>query len=180
MQIHKVDITYNTTKEYRSIAIKCIQHKNSNVRNKTNVSAEGQMGNRLQIHKNLGAPVILDGTGYTILGAANSVTHTEFQQITIPAGCTKNLTFWLNVTSNETTTTTQFDRFFVEVRNTSGTLLATLATFSNLNKGTAGVYVQRGPFSLASFAGQTVRIQFRATTDSSLTTTFRVDDVSVQ
>jgi hypothetical protein len=86
----------------------------------------------------------------------------------------------LNVTSNETTTTTQFDRLFIEVRSTSGTLLATLATFSNLNKGTAGAYVLRGPFSLSSFAGQTVRIQFRATTDGSLTTTFRVDDVSVK
>jgi hypothetical protein len=57
--------------------------------------------------------------------------------------------------------------------------LATLATFSNLNGGTAGVYTLRGPNGLGSFAGQTVRIQFRATTDVSLTTTFRVDDVSV-
>jgi hypothetical protein len=58
--------------------------------------------------------------------------------------------------------------------------LATLATYSNLNKGAAGVYTLRGPHGLASFARQTVRIQFRATTDSSLTTTFRVDDVSVR
>ena len=120
------------------------------------------------------------GTGYLILGAANNANHTAFQQITIPSGTSPSLTYWLNITSNETTTTTVFDRLFVEVRSTSGTLLATLATFSNLNKGTAGVYTLRGPNGLASFAGQTVRIQFRATTDSSLTTTFRVDDVSVR
>jgi hypothetical protein len=120
------------------------------------------------------------GVAYSILGGGNNQSHTEYQQITIPAGCSKNLSFWLNITSDETTTTTQFDRIFVEVRNTSGTLLATLATFSNLNKGTAGAYVLRGPFSLASFAGQTVRIQFRVTTDVSLQSTFRVDDVSVQ
>lgn len=120
------------------------------------------------------------GVAYSILGGGNNKAHSEFQTITIPAGCSKNLTFWLNITSSETTTTTQFDRFFIEVRNTSGTLLTTLGTFSNLNKGTAGNYVQRGPFSLAAFAGQTVRIQFRATTDISLPTTFRVDDVSVQ
>ena len=65
------------------------------------------------------------------------------------------------------------------MRNTAGTLLSTLATFSNLNKGTAGVYSQKGSFSLSSFAGQTVRIQFRATTDASLPTSFRIDDVSV-
>ncbi len=120
------------------------------------------------------------GVAYSILGGGNNQSHTEYQQITIPAGCTKNLSFWLNITSDETTTTTQFDRIFVEVRNTSGTLLATLATFSNLNKGTAGAYVLRGPFSLASFAGQTVRVQFRVTTDFSLQSTFRVDDVTVQ
>jgi hypothetical protein len=120
------------------------------------------------------------GTGYLILGAANNGTGTAFQQISIPSGSSPNLTFWLNITTSETTTTTQFDRFFVEVRNTSGTLLATLATFSNLNSSTAGNYTQRGAFNLGSFAGQTVRIQFRSTTDVSLPTSFRVDDVSVR
>jgi subtilisin family serine protease len=121
------------------------------------------------------------GTGYLILGGVNNGSGMAFQQITIPSGTSPSLNFWLNVTSAETTTTTQFDRFFVEVRNTSGTLLATLATFSNLNKVAAtNAYTLRGPFNLASFAGQTVRIQFRGTTDSSLITSFRVDDVSVR
>ena len=120
------------------------------------------------------------GTGYLILGAANNANHTAFQQITIPSGTSPSLTYWLNISTNETTTTTVFDRLFVEVRSTSGTLLATLATFSNLNGAAAGAYTLRGPHSLASFAGQTVRIQFRATTDVSLITTFRVDDVSVK
>jgi hypothetical protein len=66
------------------------------------------------------------------------------------------------------------------VRNTSGTLLATLATFSNQNSGTSGVYVLRGPFNLSSFAGQTVRIQFRGTNDVTLPTNFRIDDISVK
>ena len=120
------------------------------------------------------------GSGYTILGVNNNTAGAEFEAITIPAGASPNLTFWLNVTSSETTTTTQFDRFFVEVRSTSGALLSTLATFSNLNKGTAGAYVQRGPYNLGAFAGQTVRVQFRHTMDVSLTTSFRVDDVSVK
>ncbi len=120
------------------------------------------------------------GIGYSILGGVNNANHSEYQTITIPAGCTPNLTFWLNVTSDETTTTIQYDQMFVEVRNTSGTLLGTLATFSNLNKQTAGVYLQRGPYSLSSWAGQTVRVHFRATTDVSLLSSFRVDDVSAQ
>jgi hypothetical protein len=86
--------------------------------------------------------------------------------------------FWLNITSSETGTTA-YDKLFIEVRNTSGTLLATLATYSNVNKGTAGVYSQKS-FNLAAYKGQTVRVQFRATTDSSVTSTFRVDDVSLK
>jgi thermolysin len=119
------------------------------------------------------------GTGYLYFGAANSRTGQTYQTISIPSTATANFTFWLNVTSSETTTTTQYDRLFVEVRNTSGTLLSTVATYSNLNKGTAGVYSQKS-LSLASYIGQTVRVQFRVTTDSSLPTTFRVDDVSVK
>jgi fibronectin type 3 domain-containing protein len=119
------------------------------------------------------------GVAYSYLGNANSVSGQEYQQISIPAGTSPSFTFWLNVTSAETTTTTQYDKLFIEVRNSAGTLLSTLATYSNLNKASAGVYSQKS-FSLASWAGQTVRIQFRTTTDSSLITTFRVDDVSVK
>jgi hypothetical protein len=68
---------------------------------------------------------------------------------------------------------------FVEVRNTSGTLLSTLGTYSNLNKGTAGVYSQKS-FDVSAYRGQTVRIQFRSTTDSSYATTFRVDSASLK
>jgi hypothetical protein len=113
-----------------------------------------------------------------ILGAVNSSTSTLYQTVTIPSGGA-NLNFWLNVTTSEAAGAAVFDRLFIEVRNTAGTLLATPATFSNQNSGTSGVYVLRGPYNLAAFAGQTVRIQFRSTQDVSLPTSFRVDDVSV-
>lgn len=119
------------------------------------------------------------GVAYMILGISDSSTSTLYQTVTVPAGGA-NLNFWLNITTGEAAGDPVFDRCFIEVRNTSGTLLATLATFSNQNSGTAGVYVLRGPYNLASFAGQTVRIQFRATNDVTLPTSFRVDDVSVQ
>jgi Zn-dependent metalloprotease len=120
------------------------------------------------------------GTAYMILNGVNSTTGTLFQTVTVPTnGCT-NLQFWLNITTSEAAGASVFDRLFIEVRSTGGTLLATLATFSNQNSGTAGVYVLRGPFNLSSFAGQTVRIQFRGTNDITLPTSFRVDDVSLQ
>jgi fibronectin type 3 domain-containing protein len=119
------------------------------------------------------------GVAYSYLGNVNNASGTMYQEISIPSSATGTLTFWLNTVSNETTTTTKYDYLYVEVRNTSGTLLATLGTYSNLDKTTAGNYSQK-TFSVAAYKGQTVRVQFRATTDVSYTTTFRIDDVSVK
>lgn len=120
------------------------------------------------------------GTGYVYYGAANSVTGSTYQTVSIPTTAAGTMTFWLNVSSAETTTTTKYDYLYVEVRNTAGTLLATPATYSNLNKvATAGSYSQKS-LDLSAYKGQTVRVQFRTTTDSSLITTFRVDDASLK
>ncbi|MGH3071985.1 MAG: S8 family serine peptidase [Gaiellaceae bacterium] len=118
------------------------------------------------------------GTGYTVHGAYDFASGAMYQTVSIPSGHNAGLTFWLNVTSSETTTTTVYDRFYVEVRSTSGALLGTLGTFSNLNKGTLGSYTLRS-FSLAAWRGQTVRLQFRVTSDVSLPSSFRVDDVAL-
>ena len=120
------------------------------------------------------------GTGYVYFGVNNSVTGSAYQTVSIPTTATGTLTFWLNVTSSETTTTTQYDKLFVEVRNTSGTLLTTAATYSNLNKVASATTYSQKSLNLAAYKGQTVRVQFRSTMDSSITTTFRVDDVSLK
>ncbi len=119
------------------------------------------------------------GTRYAAFGNSNNANGTLYQTVAVPASATGTLTFWLNVTSSETTTTTVHDRLYVEVRSTSGALLATPATFSNLNKAALGVYTQRS-VGLAAWKGQTVRVQFRVTTDGLLATAFRVDDVSLR
>jgi hypothetical protein len=119
------------------------------------------------------------GVAYMIINGVNSTSGTLYQTVTIPSGGA-NLNFWLNITTSEAAGSAIYDRLFIEVRNTSGTLLGTLTTFSNQNSGTAGVYVLRGPYNLSSWAGQTVRIQFRGTNDITLPTSFRVDDVSVK
>lgn len=121
------------------------------------------------------------GTGYPYFGNANSVTGQTYQQFTIPSNATSaTFTFYLNVTSAETTTTAQYDKLFVEVRNSAGTLLKTLATYSNLNKvASASTYAQKS-FDLLAYKGQTIRLQFRTTCDSSAITTFRVDTASVK
>ena len=118
------------------------------------------------------------GTGYSILGAYNSASGSEYQTVSIPSSAAGTYTFWLNVTTNESGPT-PYDYLYVEVRSTSGALFSTLATYTNANATTAGSYSQKS-FSLAAWRGQTVRLQFRATTDFSLPTNFRVDDVSLK
>ena len=54
------------------------------------------------------------GTGYSILGAGNNASGSEYQTVTIPAGHPANLTFWLNITTSESLTTA-YDFVYVEV-----------------------------------------------------------------
>ncbi|MFB7509708.1 hypothetical protein ACFC0P_41035, partial [Streptomyces broussonetiae] len=99
-----------------------------------------------------------------------SHTDTLSQSVTIPAGCKATLTFYLHIDSAETTTGTQYDKLTV----TAGS--QTLATYSNLNKATG--YSQK-TFDLSSLAGQTVTLKFNGVEDSSLQTSFVVDDTAL-
>ncbi|MFD8078633.1 M4 family metallopeptidase [Streptomyces sp. NPDC059718] len=103
-------------------------------------------------------------------GYGSTHTDTLTQSVTIPAGCKATFTFWLHIDSAETTTSTQYDKLTVTAGST------TLATYSNLNKATG--YTQKS-FSLNSFAGSTVTLKFTGTEDSSLQTSFVVDDTAV-
>jgi hypothetical protein len=106
-------------------------------------------------------------------------THTDscYQQIAVPSSATSvTLSFWLRIDTAETTTTTQFDKLQVQIRNSSNTVLATLATYSNLNANST--YVQKS-FDLSAYKGQTIRVYFLGTEDSSLQTSFVIDDTAV-
>jgi len=112
----------------------------------------------------------LDGFGTTH-------TDTATQTVTIPStATTATLSFFLHIDTAETTTTTAFDKLQVQVLNTSGTVLATLGTFSNLNHATG---YQQHSFSVIQFKGQTVQIRFIGTEDSSLQTSFVIDDTAL-
>ena len=105
-------------------------------------------------------------------------THTDslFQQIAVPSTATTvTLSFWLKINTAETTTVTPFDTLRVQIRNSSNTVLSTLATYSNLDKTTG--YVLK-TFDITAFKGQTIRIYFLGVEDSSLQTSFVIDDTS--
>lgn len=130
-------------------------------------------------------PVHTSGSGHTshagtwlawMNGYGSTETDTIYQQAAIPAGATATLTFWLRITTSETTTTAQNDKLQVQVLNTANSVLATLATYSNLNASSS--YAQKS-IDVSAYAGQTIRIKFTASENSSLATSFLVDDVSL-
>ncbi|MGW1809673.1 putative Ig domain-containing protein, partial [Streptomyces sp. NPDC002078] len=103
-------------------------------------------------------------------GYGSSHTDTLSQSVTIPAGCKATLTFYLHIDTSETTTSTQYDKLTVTAGST------TLATYSNLNHNSG--YAQK-TFDLSSLAGQTVTLKFNGVEDSSLQTSFVVDDTAL-
>jgi hypothetical protein len=111
----------------------------------------------------------LDGNG-------TATTDTLSQSVTIPSGCAATLSFYLHVDTAETSTSTAYDTLKVQVLGSSGTVLGTLATYSNLNA--ASGYTQRS-FDLSGYAGQTVTVKFTGTEGSKLQTSFVVDDTAL-
>ncbi|WP_194926366.1 glycosyl hydrolase 2 galactose-binding domain-containing protein [Catenulispora pinisilvae] len=112
-------------------------------------------------------------------GNGSKDTDTAAQAVTIPAGCTAALSYWLHIDSTESTTTAKPDTFKVQVLNSSGTVLATVGSFSNLDA--ADGYTQRTA-DLSAYAGQTVTLKFTGseTDTSGGTTTFVADDTALQ
>ncbi|MEV7183437.1 M4 family metallopeptidase [Kitasatospora sp. NPDC093102] len=92
------------------------------------------------------------------------------QTVSIPAGCKATLSFWLHIDTAESGSTA-YDKLTVSVNGT------TLKTYSNVDA--AAGYQQR-TFDLSAYAGQTVTVKFAGTEDSSLQTSFVIDDTAVQ
>lgn len=110
-------------------------------------------------------------------GYGSSHTDNLAQTVTIPAGKTSaTLQYYLHIDTAETTTSTAYDKLNVQVYSSSGTLLKTIRTFSNLNAA-SGYTVHTD--SLAAYIGQTVKIQFTGTEDSSAQTSFVLDDITL-
>ncbi len=111
-------------------------------------------------------------------GYGSSNTDWLYQNVTLPSGCSAyTLSFWMHIDTDETTSTTAYDTFRVQVLTSDGSsVLATLATYSNLNANTG--YVQKS-FSLGSWAGQTIRIRWYGQEDSVYQTSFVIDDTAV-
>ena len=111
----------------------------------------------------------LGGYGYAVREAIS-------QTVTIPSNAgSASLSFALLIDTSEVDNFA-FDKLVVTVKNPAGAVLATLATYSNLNQ--APGYQVRN-FDLLAYKGQTVTLSFASSEDSSLQTSFVLDRVSL-
>ena len=110
------------------------------------------------------------GRGYAWLdGYGSTHTDTLSQAVTVPAGCHATLSYYLRISSNDTGSVAH-DVLTV----TAGT--TAVQSFSNLNRGT-GYVLQT--VDLSAFAGQTVTLKWTGTENSSVATSFFVDDTAL-
>jgi hypothetical protein len=78
--------------------------------------------------------------------------------------------------STEESAGTVFDTMALRVLSSSGQVLRTLRTFSNLHERDD---YRLETFSLTDFRGQTIRIDFLAREDNGSVTSFVIDDVTL-
>jgi serine protease len=110
-------------------------------------------------------------------GYGTRTTDTLYQTVALPGSNPATLSFWLHIDTDETTTTQVKDSLKVQVLSTTGKILATLATYSNLDA--APGYAQKS-FELGAYQGQRIKIRFTGSEDGSKQTSFVIDDASIQ
>ncbi len=126
------------------------------------------------VTNNTGRPARTGSWKAWLGGNGSSGTETINQSVAIPSSATAaTLSFWLRTDTAESGSTV-YDTMRAQV--VDGSTVTTLATYSNV--GTNATYTQKS-FNLTAYKGRTVTIRFTMTEDSSLQTSFVVDDTSL-
>ncbi len=110
-------------------------------------------------------------------GSGSEKSVALFQTVAIPTATpSATLSYALHIASDETTTSSARDTFDVQLRNGSGGILTTLATYSNLNAKTG---YQLHSHDVSAYKGQSVQVYFACAEDSALATGFILDKVNL-
>jgi Zn-dependent metalloprotease len=126
------------------------------------------------ITNNTGRPARTGSWKLWLGGNGTTSTETVQQSVAIPSTVTAaTLSFWLRTDTAESGSTA-YDTMKVQV--VDGATTTTLATYSNV--GTNATYTQYS-HNLTAYKGRTVTLRFTMTEDSSLQTSFVVDDTAL-
>jgi aminopeptidase S len=136
--------------------------------------AVGWTGTSGPITDNSGRPARTGSWKAWLGGNGTTSSESISQQVTIPAAATTaSLSYWIRTDTAELGSTV-YDT--LEVQVVRGGTATTLRTFSNV--GTDATYAQVS-HSLLAWRGQTVTVRLLMNEDSSLQTSFVVDDTAV-
>jgi Zn-dependent metalloprotease len=126
------------------------------------------------VTNNTGRPARTGSWKLWLGGNGSTSTETITQSVTIPSSVSAaTLSFWLRTDTSESGSTA-YDKMRVQVVN--GSTTSTLATYSNV--GTNATYTQKS-FNLTAYRGKTIGVRFLMNEDSSLQTSFVVDDTAL-
>jgi hypothetical protein len=118
------------------------------------------------------------GSWFAEIGNGGTGAHTDHvaQSVLIPSSKTgATLNFYLQISTADTTHGAH-DILYVRVYNAAGTLLATPATYSNLNA-SAGYVLES--VDMTPYIGQKVQIDFVGVNNATQETTWDLDDVTL-
>ena len=136
----------------------------------------GWTGTLADIGSFTGEPAHTGSNDCWLLGTGSTATESIAQTVSIPStAASASLSFWLHIDTAETGSTA-YDTLVVQVKSTSGTVLGTLATYSNVNANTG--YTLR-TFDLSAYKGQTIQLSFLGNEDPSNQTSFVLDDITL-
>jgi hypothetical protein len=123
------------------------------------------------------------GSWYLWLGGvtgAPSAFDDCYQIVTIPPLATSaTLSFWYNIESADAGSVAH-DFFLCRIRDINDAVLATLLQKDNRNRDAAPSVYHNATFDLLPYRGQQIKIMFESSNNSSLVSSFDVDDVSLQ
>lgn len=123
------------------------------------------------------APAPGHGAFSVKLGGANGTIHEVQRTFSLPWGSKATWIFDLFMTTNEGSQGWGYDMLNAEVRNMADAVLA-VVNFNN-DGDLESTWLPQRNLDLTPWAGQTVKLVFRGTTDNLLSTTFWIDDVKV-
>ena len=119
------------------------------------------------------------GSWYAYFADYENAEDIMTQNVSIPSDASNvYLQYYYHIVTDETSTVTEYDQMWVYLIDAGGNFLATLKSYSNLNK-TSG-WRQSEALDLSAYRGRTVKLAFKAANDFSLNTAFLVDDAQLR
>ncbi|GGB24637.1 peptidase M4 [Flexivirga endophytica] len=107
-------------------------------------------------------------------GNGQTASENESQTVSIPAGSSATLSYWVRIDSSESSRSYAYDK--MQVQAVSGGTTTVLKSYSNVNADNTWHQVS---VDLSAYAGKSVTLKFVMNEDSYLQTSFVVDDTSI-